>query len=60
MLGALILAALAALAALRALAKRSGRSWVVVGFALVPCALVAARRDPDAAHRDGKRDQGLA
>ena len=40
-LGVLILAALGTLAALRALAKRSGRSWVVVGFALLPCALVA-------------------
>ena len=40
-LGVLILAALGALAALRALAKRSGRGWVVVGFALLPCAFVA-------------------
>ena len=40
-LGVLILAALGVLAALRALAKRSGRRWVVVGFALLPCALVA-------------------
>jgi hypothetical protein len=29
------------LAALHALAKRSGRRWVVVAFALVPCGLVA-------------------
>jgi hypothetical protein len=40
-LAVLIFAAVGALVALGALAKRSGRRWVVVGFALVPCALVA-------------------